>query len=110
MSHGHPVDPDRVAIARQAAFSRGEADDVAAALRALGDPVRVRVLSAVAAVDEICVGDVAAALGIDEDRVSYAFRQLRAARIVARRRAGRVVYYRVVDERARTLLADAHGP
>jgi len=43
------------------------------------DPVRLRVLFALSASDELCVGDVALALGSTDDAVSYALKLLRTA-------------------------------
>jgi len=63
----------------------------------LSDPVRVRILFALASVDELCVGDLALALDISMDQSSYALKQLRNARLVQTRRDGRVMYYRLAD-------------
>ncbi len=62
--------------------------------------MRARVLCALLVVDEMCVGDLARALEIAEDSVSYALRVLRTAGFVRRRREGRMSYYRLVDDDA----------
>ncbi len=80
---------------------------MASLLGLIGDPVRSRVLSALLAADELCVGDVALALGISDDSVSYALRVLRTAGFVQRRREGRMAYYRVSDGEVRPILAAA---
>lgn len=59
--------------------------------------------------------DLAAAVGVTETVVSHSMRLLRAAGIVANRRDGRVVYYRLDDAHVRMLLQvsrahDAHRP
>lgn len=105
--HPHPFDPDRVAAARAALLSAGEADEMASLLGLIGDPVRSRVLSALLAADELCVGDVAMALRISDDSASYALRVLRTAGLVQRRREGRMAYYRVSDSDVQPALAAA---
>lgn len=84
--------------------SRSTATDVADLFGALGDPVRARIASALVAADELCVGDIAIAIDAPENSVSYALRQLRPARLVERRRAGRVIYYRLTNPRVRQLI------
>ena len=103
-SHSHPVDPDRVAIARAQALSVEEAERLGELFRLLGDPVRARVVSALVAAEELCVGDLALAIGARDNSVSYALRQLRAAGLVRRRRRGREIYYTLVDQRLPELI------
>lgn len=77
---------------------------IGASLSLLVDPLRVRILAALLATDELCVGDLALALDASEDAVSYALRLLRTAGLVRRRRAGRMPYYRLQDGEARGAL------
>ncbi len=86
-------------------LSSEEAERVGELFRLLGDSVRARVVSALTAADEMCVGDIALAIGARENSVSYALRQLRAAGLVQRRRRGREIYYKLADEHAAELLA-----
>ena len=65
--------------------------------RLLGDPVRARIMYALTGADEMCVGDLALAVGSSESSVSYALRLLRTAGVVRKRREGRLIYYRLVD-------------
>lgn len=102
--HGHPVDPERVAAAEAGGIPRDEAELIAAWLSLLVDPLRVRILAALMATDELCVGDLAVALDASEDAVSYALRLLRRAGLVRRRRQGRMGYYRLRDDEARGAL------
>ncbi|MEJ5914408.1 ArsR/SmtB family transcription factor [Pseudokineococcus sp. 1T1Z-3] len=93
--HAHPVDADRVARARARVPSREDAVATAEVLTVIADPTRARVLQALDAVEELCVGDLALALGASEDAVGYALRVLRGAGLVTNRKAGRVVFYRL---------------
>lgn len=96
--HPHPVDPDRVARARARGIDAEEAGRLASLLSLLADPVRARVLYALDLVEELCVGDLALALGVSEDAVGYGLRLLRTAGLVTTRRQGRVVFYRLAPD------------
>jgi DNA-binding transcriptional ArsR family regulator len=91
------VDALGVEQAQATVISPAEADRLASLLGVLADPVRVRMLFALASVDELCVGDLALALGISMDQSSYALKQLRASGVVGSRRSGRVIYYRLAE-------------
>ncbi len=95
--HEHPVDPERVAHARARGLSAEDATRLSGLLSLLADPVRARILYALDEVEELCVGDIALALGATEDAVGYALRLLRTAGMVSNRKAGRVVYYRLAE-------------
>lgn len=95
--HEHPVDPERVAKARARLPSAEEGDRLTSVLSIMADPTRARLLYALDVVEELCVGDLAVALAVSEDAASYGLRVLRTAGLVTRRKAGRVVYYRLSD-------------
>src|SRR5687767_12718828 len=97
MTHSHPVDAAGVVQAQATVITTSEADRLASLLGVLADWVRLRMLFALASVGELCVGDLALALGISMDQSSYALKQLRAASVVGNRRDGRVIYYRLAD-------------
>jgi ArsR family transcriptional regulator, lead/cadmium/zinc/bismuth-responsive transcriptional repressor len=96
-THDHPVDPERVDRARERGLSTQDADRLTSLLSLVADPVRARILYALDEVEELCVGDLALALQASEDSVGYALRLLRTAGLVATRKVGRVVYYRLAD-------------
>ena len=97
-------DPDRVATVAESLIDTSEAADLAELFRLLGDQTRVRILYALLEGGELCVCDIAAAVGTTDTKVSQALRLLRAARVVRHRRAGRNVFYRVDDAHVRMLL------
>ena len=97
LDHEHPVSPERVATARAGVLPAGEAGRLAGLLGMLADPVRSRILFALSAAGELCVGDLALALEVTEDQVSYALKMLRLAGLVAFRKDGRMVCYRLSD-------------
>lgn len=70
---------------------------VAELFRAFSDTSRVRIMSALVA-GEKNVRALAGLVGVSESAVSHHLRGLRQMRLVAARRDGREVYYRVEDE------------
>lgn len=95
--HPHPVDPERVEAARRRLPSRDEAAQLTSILSVMADPTRSRLLYALDVVSEMCVGDMALALDVNEDAASYGLRVLRTAGLVTYRRQGRVLYYRLAE-------------
>jgi ArsR family transcriptional regulator len=80
------------------------AEQLAQIFRALADPTRVRIVSVLAEV-ELCVGDLAAVLGMSVSAVSHQLRLLRELRVVRKRREGKHVYYALDDEHVEDLFA-----
>ncbi|GAC1610376.1 MAG: Rv2640c family ArsR-like transcriptional regulator [Mycobacteriales bacterium] len=76
----------------------GETDalEIALRLKALADPVRVRLMSLILAGAEtgICTCDLAPAVGVSEATVSHHMKQLRDAGLVEGTRKGTNTYYR----------------
>ncbi|MHB8960188.1 MAG: ArsR/SmtB family transcription factor [Candidatus Limnocylindrales bacterium] len=70
----------------------------AAVARALGDPKRLCVLESLAA-GEVSVGDLAMRVACQVPNMSQHLSVLRAAGLVAARRDGNTVYYRLSDPR-----------
>lgn len=103
-THAHPVDPLRVAAARADLLTVDDAGRLAGLLGMLADPVRSRILFALGAAEELCVGDLALALDVTEDQISYALKLLRTAGMVRFRKDGRVVFYRLSDRFPHQLL------
>ena len=71
--------------------------------KALGDPTRLRIVTALVAV-ELCVCDLSAVCGLSESAVSHQLRILRNLRIVKYRREGKIVYYRLDDSHVEALV------
>lgn len=80
------------------------AASLAGIFRALGDPTRLRIISALAE-REFCVGDLTAALDMAQPAVSHQLRDMLALRLVRSRKEGRHVYYRLDDAHVRDLFS-----
>lgn len=96
--HAHPIDAERVAHARSRLPSADDAARLTSLLSLMADPVRIRLIYALDVAEELCVGDLALALDVNEDAVTYALRLLRTAGLVIGRKQGRVVYNRLADD------------
>jgi DNA-binding transcriptional ArsR family regulator len=81
--------------------------EAAELLRLLGHPVRLRLLECLAE-GETVVGDLAEAVGRPAHDVSQHLHRLRAKGVVARRRQGRSVRYRLRDRHVLGILAWIH--
>ncbi|NGO09000.1 winged helix-turn-helix transcriptional regulator [Streptomyces sp. HC44] len=77
-------------------FTAAEAETAARMFKALGDPVRLRLFSAVAshAGGEACVCDISD-VGVSQPTVSHHLKKLKEAGLLTSERRGTWVYYRV---------------
>ncbi|MEV6041631.1 metalloregulator ArsR/SmtB family transcription factor [Nonomuraea sp. NPDC052116] len=98
------VDAERLEAIRCVLPSSTIAQDAGHLLALLADPGRIRLPAALTPAGELCVGDLAAAVGRNTSAVSHALRMLRGHRIVRARRTGRLAYYRLTDAHVRNLL------
>ena len=98
------VHPDRVQLVREAAPHEEALARLMGLFKLLGDPTRSRLLYALLEAGEMCLCDLSAATDTAEATVSQALRLLRTAGVVAGRREGRNVFYRLSDAHVRMLL------
>ena len=98
--------PDATAPDATAPVTEQAIADLAGIFGLLGDPGRLRLLTAMLH-GERRVGDLAAAARLSESAASHALRILRAHRVVSVRRQGRMAFYELADEHVRSLLAVA---
>ena len=73
-----------------------------ATLRALADPLRLRIVQLLAA-EQLCTCHLVDELGATQTNVSNHLRVLREVGLIASEPAGRYTYHRLVPERLRTL-------
>jgi ArsR family transcriptional regulator len=95
----------------QSPLSAAEAQELAARMKALADPARLRLLSLLMASDnqEMCTCDVTEPLALSQPTVSHHFKVLAAAGLVVGERRGTWTWYRVVPE-ALTAIARVLDP
>jgi ArsR family transcriptional regulator len=95
-------------------IDEASAAGLAQVFKALGDPVRLRLVSLIGARQggEICVCDLTAAFDLTQPTISHHLKVLREAGIIDSERRGTWVYYRLVPEalsRMAALLAPPAG-
>ena len=96
---------DCCASVGSAAFDESAAVELAGGFQALADPVRLHLLSLIAAAGEpgVCVCDLVGPSGRSQPTVSHHLRILRDAGLVASERRGTWAWYTAVPERLAAL-------
>lgn len=97
------IHQERVEDAKEFALADREHARLAQIFKALGDPTRLKMIIALDR-GEMCVCDLAAFLGISESAVSHQLRLLRQLQLVANRRSGPILYYRLDDAHVSKLI------
>jgi len=92
-----PLSPGQIQV-----VDEQTAEYIAELFRAFSDPTRVRLISAMVS-GEQSVGALAQAIQLSESAVSHQLRVLRQLRLVRARKAGRQVFYSLLDEHVRDL-------
>ena len=103
---GRSIHTEHMLAVRRNVLTTDTAMRIASLFAVLSDPTRLQVVYALLRAEsgELCVGDLATGLGRDDTTISHQLRVLRNQQIVAMRKVGRMVYYRLVDEHIRLLL------
>lgn len=78
---------------------------LAETFKALSDPTRVRMISALLD-DELCVHELAEAVGVSQSAASHQLALLREMRLVQFTREGRRVFYTLDDDHIRNLFRE----
>lgn len=97
------------------ALDDAQAQALAPMFKALGDPIRLRLVSLIAAGDAadegegdgdgVCVCDLVGCFAVSAPTISHHLKVLREAGLVDSRRRGTWVYYRITPTARRTLAA-----
>jgi ArsR family transcriptional regulator, arsenate/arsenite/antimonite-responsive transcriptional repressor len=92
--------------------SEGTAAGLAQVFKALGDPVRIRLVSLIGAHQggEVCVCDLTTAFDLTQPTISHHLKVLRQAGIIESQRRGTWVYYRLVPAALDRVAALLSGP
>lgn len=110
--------PVHVTLPEQEPITVDEAAELEDLFKILANDTRLRLLHTLARVEEMCVCDLAASVEMTPQAISNQLQRLADRGIVATRRSGNMIYYRVMDQcvigllqKAMCLLADSqiHG-
>ena len=101
MTSSPPADP-----VENVKFDVSEADlDIASrGLKAMGHPLRLKILCILAGAEEISVQDLVAQVGTSQSNISQHLSILRDKRILASRKDANKVYYRIGDPKILQLM------
>jgi ArsR family transcriptional regulator len=88
-----------------APLTDADATDLAAVFAALGDPIRLRLLSLVASADEVCSCNLEEPLGRAQPTISHHTKILANAGLIEGEKRGRWVWWRIVPERIAAVRA-----
>ena len=103
---GDCPNPELVAQLRGVVLTPDDAEELALTFSMLSDATRARVLHALSLTSELCVLDLVRLLGVGQSGLSHQLRLLRDNRVVARRKAGRVAFYRLTNDRIRAVFTN----
>ncbi len=103
-SEAQLVHPKAVAKAKDTLPNNKDVLGASELLKAVADPTRMRILSALRNTAELCVYDIAAVVEMSESAVSHQLRLLRAVNLVTPRKEGRQVFYRLSDGHVSSIL------
>jgi ArsR family transcriptional regulator len=80
--------------------------DLADFFKNFGDMTRVKILYSLSQTDmcDMCVGDIAAELGMTQSAISHQLRILKQAKLIKSRREGKLQIYSLADDHVYTIL------
>jgi DNA-binding transcriptional ArsR family regulator len=95
---------DKVELQDRPLLSPVQAGGLAAVFKVLANDTRLRLLHALIREEEMCVNDLCRSLGMKPQAVSNQLQRLSDLGILASRRAGTNIYYRLIDSCVRSLI------
>ena len=100
----HEVHKDLLKIVNEKLPSETELYDLAELFKVFGDSTRIRILFVLFEA-EVCVCDLAEALGMTQSAISHLLRILKQNKLVKNRREGTSIFYSLADEHVRKIIA-----
>ena len=97
------IHPDRLAIVSEKLPDEENLCDLAELFKVFGDSTRIRILFVLFEA-EVCVCDLAQALGMTQSAVSHQLRILKQSKLVKSRREGKSIFYSLADGHVRTII------
>lgn len=100
----HEVHKDLIDKVMNRMPDEDELYDLAELFKVFGDSTRIRILTVLFG-EEMCVCDIAEALGMNQSAVSHQLRVLKNAKLIKNRKEGKLVFYSLADDHVSTILA-----
>ena len=97
------VHEELLSIVRSQMPEEGTLYDLAELFKVFGDSTRIRILFVLFEA-EVCVCDLAEALGMTQSAVSHQLKILKQSKLVKSRREGKSIFYSLADGHVRTII------
>ena len=97
------IHEETVSEVREKLLAQEAYTDLALLYKLFGDATRLKILHALE-LEEMCVCDLAALLGVTKSAVSHQLKSLRLARLVKYRKEGQVVFYSLADDHVKKII------
>ena len=97
------VHEELVKIVQEKLPAEEELYDLAELFKVFGDSTRIRILFVLFEA-EVCVCDLAEALGMTQSAISHQLKILKQSRLVKSRRVGKSVFYSLADNHVRKII------
>ncbi|MCR4702245.1 MAG: metalloregulator ArsR/SmtB family transcription factor [Saccharofermentans sp.] len=81
--------------------------DLGDLFKIFGDTTRIKIMYALYE-DEMCVCAIAELISMTQSAVSHQLKALKAANLVASRREGKTIYYRLSDDHVKSIIAQGY--
>ena len=104
MDDYQPINPKAVQELFECMPNEENLYDLADLFRVFGDSTRIKIMYALFE-SELCVGDIAEALGMTQSSVSHQLRVLKDNKLVKFRRDGKQIIYSLDDDHVRSILS-----
>ena len=100
----HELHEERLELVTRMMPEETELYDLAELFKTFGDSTRIRILFVLFEA-EVCVCDLAQVLNMTQSAVSHQLKILKQNRLVKCRREGKSIFYSLVDDHVRTIIA-----
>jgi len=81
--------------------------DLGDLFKVFGDTTRIKIMYALYE-DEMCVCAISELLGMTQSAISHQLKTLKDAELVASRREGKTIYYRLSDDHVKSIIAQGY--
>ena len=98
------IHEDLLRLVRETLPDEDKLLDLSELFKVFGDSTRIRILFVLFEA-EVCVCDLAEALGMTQSAVSHQLGILKRSKLVKSRREGKSVFYSLADEHVRTIIS-----
>lgn len=98
------VHEDLLKLVRETMPVEDDLYDLAELFKIFGDSTRIRILFVLFEA-EVCVCDIAEALGMSQSAISHQLAILKKSKLIKNRRKGKSIFYSLADEHVRTIIS-----